>query len=132
LLDYWNAIYATTKVCPAEMFMGRELRIIEERDDVMEGNTIRKMGEWMYKFNLKSNTVQRHINQIRSYSKKPHNVRHSSSHGLENVSSVRGYFKAAQNATEDGRTSNSQDPGNEDNHTTSTDDLRNHQFSTVR
>jgi hypothetical protein len=58
------------------------------------------------------------MNQIRSYSKKPPDVRH----GGENA--LRGYFKAAQNATEDGQTSNSQVPGNEDNHFTSIDDLR--------
>jgi hypothetical protein len=52
--------------------------------------------------NVKGNTVLRHMNQIRNYLKKPPDVRHSSSHGLENVSSMRGYLKAAQNITEDG------------------------------
>jgi hypothetical protein len=38
---------------------------------------------------------------------------------------MRGYFKPAQNATEDDQTSKFQVPGDDDNHTTSTDDLGN-------
>jgi hypothetical protein len=128
-------------VYPAELFMGRELKMrlnnvrklnetmkeeaatqiskhksFEEGDDAMEGNTTRKMGIRMYKVNVKSITVRRHMNQMRSYSKKPLNERYSSSHGLENVCSMRDYFKTAPNATKDGQTSNSQVIGNDDNH----------------
>jgi hypothetical protein len=76
--------------------------------------------------------VRRHMNQMRSYSKIPPDVRHSSSHGLENVSPMRGYFEAAQNDTEDDRTGNSQVPGNEENQTTSTDDLGNQRLGRPR
>jgi hypothetical protein len=75
---------------------------------------------------VKGNTAQKHMNQIRNYSKKPPDVSHSPSHGLENVSSMRGYLKAAENTTEDGQTSNSQVSGNnENNHASPTDDLGN-------
>jgi hypothetical protein len=40
LLDYRNTIHATTKVCPAELFMGRKLRML--LDNVMKSNETTK------------------------------------------------------------------------------------------
>jgi hypothetical protein len=41
-----------------------------DKNKWMQGNIILKIEKWMYKVNVKGNTVRRHMNQIRNYSKK--------------------------------------------------------------
>jgi hypothetical protein len=41
-----------------------------DKNKWMQGNIILKIEKWMYKVNVKGNTVRRHMNQIRNYPKK--------------------------------------------------------------